>query len=96
MIFSVHCVRSRTHAVVLNIQQNMCTVPTTIHIPQLCLGMHKEEEVVCFQMALGMSRVAKCTMNKQAMHPTSCSPINHLKKFSVCKALLDYNIPMLE
>ena len=61
----------------------MCTVPTTIHIPQLCLGMQKEEEVACFQMALGMSRVAKCTMNKQAMHPTSCSPHQPFKKNAV-------------
>jgi len=54
----------------------MCTIPTTIHTPQLCLGMHEEEEeeVACFHMALGMKRVAKCTMNKQAMRPTSCSP----------------------
>jgi hypothetical protein len=40
----------------------------------------EEEEAACFQMALGMSRVAKCTKNKQAMHLTSCSPINHLRK----------------
>jgi hypothetical protein len=42
--------------------------------------MQKEEEVACFQMALGMSKVVKCTKNKQAMHPTSCSPNNHLRK----------------
>jgi len=91
--------RSRTRAFVLDVQLNMSTVPTTIHTPQLCLGMQKEdeEEVACFHMALGMRRVAKCTMNKQAMHPTSCSPPSTIyEKCSVCKTLLDYNILLLE
>jgi hypothetical protein len=42
--------------------------------------MQKKEDAARFQMALEMSRVAKCTMSKPAMHPTSCSPINHLRK----------------
>jgi hypothetical protein len=38
------------------------------------MGTQKEEEVICVQTAWGLSQVAKSITNKQAMHPTPCSP----------------------